>query len=936
MVKQMAITRMRKPIAIFLTLSALIVGLPPAASAQLSLRGAQSAMKWHIPRGRAILGQSQGWDNGSRGPAVSFAAPNNQVTLNCSGSVGGYKIQIDQAHSSVSGSSVICNYVATTQDKNPTTSGFAVTVEYYCPGAGAAAWQSKTGTPQPPWDPTNNPNGRIGSQGGNSLLIREDGLVTGFAGDFTVTEKLFLQIDPQTIATVVVHTDVKQPPTPDSGPAPAPDPNVLNLDATKTQGVAVGIAAAHHAMISSLNCNQSSPTDVPTPTGKILTLRPSLSETINGTEIAGTPITVRGIVWAVDDDGWYHLPVQAKIHITQGSTPALDTTTNAVGYFSVEYTPTDPSFQSIPTAIVVRATPLNPQGYQSGQTVIEFVLKPKGSLSVTIATDKAVYAPGEPVTVSGTVMNGDKPISAALEVRSDLLVQNSIIASDGSFSFTFVPGQEKNRSTSPLGPFKNGFHLISVKSGLAGYENDSASATYLVEQPLTCASLPVQVTSASGTPNAQLINPDSEIFNSSLTTTTRVNANTKMVQGTKVATSPGDQVTLRLEGEQGAAATIAIGGSSDVQIQTFCKDKTTGRITAVLVVSGPGQVVINKSDTGSIFSNLDLAIVTPAARVKSLHTRYFVGVVADGTTTIAALQNPVGVSMPDGSNGIELPEGNRIVIHPGQKPDASQITPMDGQVDPGLVQALNAGKPPVHVPQPNVNATVMTLQTEQRYVFSGDTVLVPVWLVQGQSLANLNFEVDYDPAVLQLAGDVLKGDLLDNALFRANPNRPGSLFLALAQTQALQGTGTLAEIPFHVIGKPGDVSSLGLTVTSSDDPNGGVLAIDLNPGQIEIVNDDGTLPQGGIGSTNGSPGGSGSGPNGSGTGPNGSGVGGTTTGGIQKGDCDGDSQLTEVDALCALEMSTGIRTPRLVVDMDGDGSVTSRDAVIILQQAVGK
>ncbi len=54
------------------------------------------------------------------------------------------------------------------------------------------------------------------------------------------------------------------------------------------------------------------------------------------------------------------------------------------------------------------------------------------------------------------------------------------------------------------------------------------------------------------------------------------------------------------------------------------------------------------------------------------------------------------------------------------------------------------------------------------------------------------------------------------------------------------------------------------------------------------------------------------------------------------GDCDGDAKISELDALCALEMSVRVRAILLVMDMDGDGNVTSRDAVIVLQKAVGQ
>lgn len=215
------------------------------------------------------------------------------------------------------------------------------------------------------------------------------------------------------------------------------------------------------------------------------------------------------------------------------------------------------------------------------------------------------------------------------------------------------------------------------------------------------------------------------------------------------------------------------------------------------------------------------------------------------------------------------------------------------------------------IAQPNTNVTRMTLQAAERYVTASETVLVPFWIVNANNLANLNFEIAYDPAVIQLAGDPVKGNLLDNALFSANAKNSGKVLVGLAQTQALQGTGTVLSVPFRVVGKPGDISSLVLDVTAINDPNGGKLEIDRIPGQVVIVNDDGTLP------------------------PN---IGdGTTPGGIALGDCDGSGALNELDALCALEMSVGLRAERVYVDMDSSGlPITSRDAVIILQRAVGQ
>jgi hypothetical protein len=290
---------------------------------------------------------------------------------------------------------------------------------------------------------------------------------------------------------------------------------------------------------------------------------------------------------------------------------------------------------------------------------------------------------------------------------------------------------------------------------------------------------------------------------------------------------------------------------------------------------------------------------------------------ATGASIICALEGTVHLTPRNASLApFDLQAGNQVQI------SANSI----GAIAPGctLPDASNLA-------QPQRNVARMTLQAARRFVFAGETVRVPVWLIKSQNVANLNFGITYDSSVIQPVGDVGKGNLLDNALFTANPNSSGQILVGVAGTQGIQNdVGTLVEIPLRVVGKPGDVSPLLLNVTTINDPNGSVLEIDRLAGEIVIVNDDGTVPPFGGGGAGGTGGGAGGGASGGGA------TGGTSPGGIQNGDCDGSGALNELDALCALEMSTGLRTVRLFVDMDASGDVTSRDAVILLQRAVGQ
>jgi len=184
----------------------------------------------------------------------------------------------------------------------------------------------------------------------------------------------------------------------------------------------------------------------------------------------------------------------------------------------------------------------------------------------------------------------------------------------------------------------------------------------------------------------------------------------------------------------------------------------------------------------------------------------------------------------------------------------------------------------------------MTLQAGQRRVVEGGLVNVPVWLINGKDVANTNFTMDYDGGVAVPEGDLIKGSLLDRALFEFKTAEANLIRIGFAQTAGINGTGTVTYVPFRAVGKVGDRTELHLEVTTINNPGGTVLTIDRIDGAIQI-------------------------------------------GGLVPGDCDNDGALTELDAACALQISVRLRPVILALDMDNSGEVTSRDATLILQRA---
>jgi hypothetical protein len=188
----------------------------------------------------------------------------------------------------------------------------------------------------------------------------------------------------------------------------------------------------------------------------------------------------------------------------------------------------------------------------------------------------------------------------------------------------------------------------------------------------------------------------------------------------------------------------------------------------------------------------------------------------------------------------------------------------------------------------------MTLQGGQRNVRVGQEVYIPVYMINGANVANINYELTYNTAVAAAQRDVKRGSFFASSLGQANTEQPGIVRVGNAQTGGENGTGSVSWIRFRATGRPGERTDLKLAVSTINDPAGATLRIDRIDGLIQIVDENGLLP----------------------------------------GDCPtaANGRLDLDDALCALQMSVQLIPISLTMDMDKDGNVTSRDSTIIQQR----
>ncbi|MBL7222887.1 MAG: hypothetical protein ISS72_03445 [Candidatus Brocadiae bacterium] len=203
---------------------------------------------------------------------------------------------------------------------------------------------------------------------------------------------------------------------------------------------------------------------------------------------------------------------------------------------------------------------------------------------------------------------------------------------------------------------------------------------------------------------------------------------------------------------------------------------------------------------------------------------------------------------------------------------------------------------PGTIPGPTAVAG-MTLRAEARKAKTGETATVPISLLKGAGLIDLNFNLEYDPSVVQAVGNVVKGNLLAGAEFEANTAKRGVVQVGLVpKTGGISSAnGTLAQVAFKAIGRAGSRTTLRLVVRKASAAGGAPAKIATIDGEVQITDEGGFLP----------------------------------------GDVNGDGKVSMDDVLMALKISVELLPHNARADVDKDGQVTAADARLIRNRVLG-
>ena len=197
---------------------------------------------------------------------------------------------------------------------------------------------------------------------------------------------------------------------------------------------------------------------------------------------------------------------------------------------------------------------------------------------------------------------------------------------------------------------------------------------------------------------------------------------------------------------------------------------------------------------------------------------------------------------------------------------------------------------PDQAPLPKVTRPVgPAMILESRVSPLGSTVRVPIMLNEAESITSLGFTMNYDANSLRVVS-VERGSRLTEESFSFDSDTLGEIQFGFAVIRGTVPGGTAAVVEFQVVGSEDTVSPITLSDALVNHNSSTPLTMELVGADFKV-------------------------------GPR------------VRGDADGDSRVTMLDALQVLRMASDLQKIDLALDINNDGKITIDDARIILNMA---
>jgi len=108
-------------------------------------------------------------------------------------------------------------------------------------------------------------------------------------------------------------------------------------------------------------------------------------------------------------------------------------------------------------------------------------------------------------------------------------------------------------------------------------------------------------------------------------------------------------------------------------------------------------------------------------------------------------------------------------------------------------------------------AATMTVSVDSATVSAGSRAVIPVMVNGASNLGAIDLMITYDPSVLKFSGADL-GEISTNGMIDSNGATPGTVKIAIVDTNGVSGGGVLVKMTFDVVGQNGATSPVNVQV----------------------------------------------------------------------------------------------------------------------------
>ena len=134
----------------------------------------------------------------------------------------------------------------------------------------------------------------------------------------------------------------------------------------------------------------------------------------------------------------------------------------------------------------------------------------------------------------------------------------------------------------------------------------------------------------------------------------------------------------------------------------------------------------------------------------------------------------------------------------------------------------------------HVSAEGFELFINDQSVASGTLATIPVIIKNAEELAEVSFEISYDPAILKFSG-ADSGDISKNGIFEVSETKPGTIFINFVEDSGISQDGEIMKLTFEVPGSIGSSAMINIIPKKIQNLDKNDVPFNVRSGTIKVT-----------------------------------------------------------------------------------------------------